>query len=314
MRFLIYGAGALGQALGCLLGVDGHQVDFLLRKRFISNILQSGLHVAGILGDFSLKLNSDDLHENLADVSDRYYNYVLLTTKAYDTKKAVEDLATIGHRFSHIVSLQNGCGNVEILKERFGHEKTLGGRVITGFEIIAPGQVNITVSADAIHIGSSTRGLKPESVRKLAAAISKAGHQCRAVEDIYQSLFSKLLYNCTLNPLGAILGVHYGLLADQNDTRQLMKNVIDETYSVISALGGKTAWLDSASYKREFFDKLIPATYHHRPSMLQDLENGKPTEIDALTGYVSMKGQSLGIATPTCNLLTSLVKFKEYSS
>lgn len=313
MKFLIYGAGALGQALGCLLGAGGHQVDFILRERFIPHLLENGLHVDGILGEFSLTINSENLHENIQEYSSNYYDYVLVTTKAYDTKKTVKDVALIEDHFSHIVSLQNGCGNIELLQERFGAEKTLGARVITGFEITAPGQVNITVSADAIHIGSSTRGLIPASASNLAAAISKAGHRCLAVEDIYQSLYTKLLYNCTLNPLGAVLGVHYGALADQNETRQIMKTLIEETYAVISALGGETAWPDSESYTTEFFDKLIPVTYNHRPSMLQDLENGKPTEIDALTGYVSRKGQALGIATPTCNLLTSLVKFKENS-
>jgi len=311
MRFLIYGAGALGQALGCLLGADSHKVDFILRKRFMPSLLEKGLQVSGILGDHTLQLSQENLKESVKDISGERYDYVLLTTKAYDTAEAISSLASIENNFRHIVSMQNGCGNVEQVKEKFGSDKTLGARVITGFEITAPGLVDITVSADAIHVGASRRGDLPASVTELTAAITAAGHPCQAVEDIYQSLFAKLLYNCTLNPLGAILGVPYGLLAEQEDTRKIMSDIIEETFEVITRLGGSTPWPDGQSYREEFFARLIPATYNHRPSMLQDLENGKPTEVDALTGYVSRAGHRLGIPTPACSLLTSLVKFKE---
>ena len=313
MKFLIYGAGALGQALGCLLKSTGHDVDFILRQRFIPSLLQYGLQVTGIFGSYSVSLHPSHLFEETSRVSNRSYDYVLLTTKAYDTSKAIKELVQISNQFKHIVSMQNGCGNVEQLEAFFGSEKALGARVITGFEITSPGQVEITVSADAIHVGSCIHGVIPQAAEKLAEIITAAGHPCLAVEDIYRSLFTKLLYNCTLNPLGAVLGVHYGKLAERQETRQIMTRIIEETYAVILALGGKTDWPDAESYKQAFFEKLIPATSNHRPSMLQDLENHKPTEIDALTGYVSLQGRRHNIPTPTCDLLSCLVKFKECS-
>lgn len=310
MRFLIYGAGALGQAMGCLLAADGHEVDLVLRQRFIAKILQDGLKVGGIFGNYKASFSKSNLMEKI-DQAEGHYDYVLLTTKAYDTETAIDDIQKIAGKVDSIVSMQNGCGNIEMLKHQFGSEKTLGARVITGFEIESTGQVSITVSADAIHVGGCNRGPSPQKVLDLAAAIASAGHPCTAVEDVYQSLYSKLLYNCTLNPLGAILGVHYGLLVEQQETKDIMDRVIEETFDVITALGGTTDWPDAASYRRVFYDKLIPATYNHRPSMLQDLENKKPTEIDALSGYVSQQGRLYQVPTPTGDLLASLVKFKE---
>jgi 2-dehydropantoate 2-reductase len=310
MKILIYGAGALGQALGCILAADGHQIDLVLRPRFIEQIAESGLQVTGILGDFSAPKEKCTLFHHI-DQADKSYDYVLITTKTYDTAMAVRDIATLGDRAAVVVSMQNGCGNVEMLERCFGPAKTLGARVITGFAIVRPGLIDITVSADGIHVGGCVRGSMPGTARRLAEMIARAGHPALAVEDIHLSLFAKLLYNCALNPLGAILGVHYGLLAEREETRQLMNKVIDETFAVITALGGYLPWPAPDAYKKFFYDTLVPATYNHRPSMLQDLENGKPTEVDALTGYVSAQGSRLHLTSTVCEFLTALVKFKE---
>ena len=79
----------------------------------------------------------------------------------------------------------------------------------------------------------------------------------------------------------------------------------------MKAIGATLPWDSPEQYQSVFYETLLPATYDHRPSMLQDLEQGKPTEIDAFAGYVSKNGKKHGIATPTCDLLCSLIRFKE---
>jgi len=311
MNFLIFGAGALGQALGCLLAADGHRVDLVIRKRFMDAIAQKGLKVTGIFGDFSTEAKRLRLMESLRSQPGNNYDAALITTKSYDTAEAVTAIAGLKEFAGPVVSMQNGCGNVEQLKAYFGRKRTFGARVITGFEITAPGTIRITVSADDVHVGSCIRGTIPKFAHTLAEAINHAGLPCRAVADIYQDLFAKLLYNCALNPLGAILGVHYGELGDSRETRIIMNRIINETFAVIHGLGGSTPWPDGESYRAIFYDTLLPATYNHRPSMLQDLEQGKPTEVEALVGYVAERGEQLGIPAPTCALLAGLVRFKE---
>jgi len=310
MNFLIFGAGALGQALGCLLAADGHCVDLVTRKRFIDAISKKGLKVTGIFGDFA---DPKQLHllEHLSSHPEKNYDAALITTKSYDTAEAVTAISKLKNFNGPVVSMQNGCGNIEQVVDCFGSERAYGARVITGFEIIRPGEVRITVSADDVHVGSSVRYTIPSFARRLAEAINRAGLPCIAVKDIYQDLFAKLLYNCALNPLGAILGVHYGALGDNTETRIIMDQVICETFAVIRGLGGSTPWSNAESYCRFFYSTLLPATYNHRPSMLQDLEQGKSTEVEALVGYVAKQGEHVGIPTPTCSLLAGLVHFKE---
>lgn len=313
MRFLIYGAGALGQALGCMLAVQGHNVTLIIRERFIKSISERGLSVSGLFGDFHVQGNSIGLFPTLDTVDDYDFDYILITTKSYGTAQAVSEIATLDHCSCPVVSLQNGCGNVEQIIRQFGSDRSLGARVITGFEIQQPAVVKITVSADDIHIGTAVPGSNSQSARRLAGAINQAGLPTIPVEDINQSLFAKLLYNCALNPLGALLGVNYGALSEHDDTRTVMNTIIEETFSVISVLGGTPPWKSAAHYQDHFYQILLPATYDHRSSMLQDLENNKPTEIEALTGYVSCQGKMNGISTPVCELLTSLIRFKEQS-
>jgi 2-dehydropantoate 2-reductase len=236
---------------------------------------------------------------------------ILLTTKTYDTDKAIADIVGLSQCYCPVVSLQNGCGNLEKLEERLGRERSLAGRVITGFEIDQPGRVKITVSADAVHIGGCVRGVVPTAAKRLAEALDHAGLPSIAVDDVSQSLYAKLLYNCALNPLGAILGVHYGALSESTETKMIMDQVIEETFAVITAMGGSTPWPNAAAYRKVFYSSLVPATYNHRPSMLQDLENNKPTEVEAMVGYVVIQGKKYGVPTPASDFLAAMVRFKQ---
>ncbi len=311
MRFLIYGAGALGQAIGCMLATDGHEVDLVLRERFQKILETNGLKVTGIFGDYEVAPGRLNLVTNLNCLDGSPYEYVLITTKAYDTENAVKDITGLHGFQGTVVSMQNGCGNMEQVEAAFGSNRSLGARVITGFEIERPGIVRITVSADEVHVGGCRQGHIPGTAVRFAEAVNKAGLPCCAVDDIHKDLFAKLLYNCALNPLGAILGVHYGALSDSVDCREIMDRVIEETFMVIDAMGFATHWQGAEVYKEIFYGKLVPVTYDHRPSMLQDIEQEKPTEVEALIGYVAAQGKKSGVATPACDILAALVRFKE---
>jgi len=311
MKFLLFGAGAVGQAVGCMLSAAGNHVDMIVRERYLNDLRSDGLTVTGIFGEYHADTEKTGYFSTIPAVKTNNYDYALITTKSYDTGCALTELSKLDNQNFDVVSLQNGCGNFEKLIERFGHRRSLAARVITGFEIEHTGLVRITVSADAVHIGGSTEGDIPESAVRLAAAIHDAGLPAEPTSYIQRDLLAKLLYNSALNPLGASLGVHYGALGDDPGTRAIMSAVIREVFAVIQAMEAETNWSTAEDYESFFYGEQIPATYNHRSSMLQDIEKGKRTEIDALTGYVSAQGSRHNVPTPVCDTMTELIRFME---
>jgi 2-dehydropantoate 2-reductase len=126
-------------------------------------------------------------------------------------------------------------------------------------------------------------------------------------------LWAKVVYNAALNPLGALLKVHYGALPEHADSRAVMDAVIDEAFVVAAAEGVELPWATAEAYRREFYERLVPVTAEHRSSMLQDLERGRPTEIDAINGEVWRRARLHGIAVPTNEILTRLLRLRSPS-
>jgi 2-dehydropantoate 2-reductase len=196
------------------------------------------------------------------------------------------------------------------LSEVFGPDRVLAGRVITGFVIPHPGQVRITVHADAVTIGRFD-GQPAEQAERLANVLAAAGLPARQSLQVQAELWAKILYNCALNPLGAILGVTYGQLAASPATRSLMDRVIDEAYAVMQAKSLPRLIASPAEFRGAFYSRMVPPTAAHAPSMFQDIRAGKKTEIDALNGAVVSLGRSAGLATPVNEVLVGMVKFLE---
>ena len=118
-----------------------------------------------------------------------------------------------------------------------------------------------------------------------------------------------MLYNCPLNALGALLEVPYGLLGEKESTREIMKGIVDEVFAVMCAMGYETHWKSAQEYLKEFYETLLPSTYEHESSMLQDLKSGKVTEIEAINGVVVNEGTNRNIAVPYNILVSNLVRF-----
>jgi 2-dehydropantoate 2-reductase len=118
-----------------------------------------------------------------------------------------------------------------------------------------------------------------------------------------------MLYNCALNPLGAILDVPYGELAKSPFTKDLMNRITGEVFAVMTAAGFRTHWQSAEGFLKAFYDKLVPATAGHKSSMLQDIAAGKKTEIDSLTGAVLALADRHHIDVPYNRAVFSLIKF-----
>jgi 2-dehydropantoate 2-reductase len=313
MRVLIYGAGAVGLGLASCLSKSQAEVCLLARPDTIRALRQGGLGRTGIFGAFHAEPNSFAAYQSLGEIQNRTFDFILVCTKSFDSAGAAEDLWRHPGLFSphtKIVLCQNGWGNAEKFVVHFPKERIYSARVITGFTRRKPNEVEITVHADAIHIGSLFGG-ELTAVEQLAKAIAEGGIPSVTVPDIEKDIWAKMLYNCALNPLGAILDVPYGALAENPWSRDLMNHIIEEVFRVMTAAGYRTHWRSADGFMKVFYDRLVPDTASHKSSTLQDIAAGRKTEIDALTGAVLALADEHHVEIAFNCAIYALIKFVE---
>jgi 2-dehydropantoate 2-reductase len=304
MHYLIMGAGALGTVFGGMLRRAGHRVDFWGRGAHFAALQQHGLSIDGIWGEIHLGPVS-------VPAPGRRYEVVLLCVKSFDTQAACRQLRPLVPPQGLIISLQNGLGNLEQIARECPQAIPVGGRVIFGARLSRPGLATVTVYADRVLLGLTPPAPPPPLLEQVAAHLDAAGIPTALVDDILPHLWAKVLYNGALNPLGAILGVTYGELAAHPATRELMTVLIAEMYEVAQARGVRLLHPTAQDYCRHFFTDLVPPTAAHHPSMLQDLQHGRRTEIEALNGAICRYARELGLATPYNEAVCQLVRFLE---
>ena len=137
---------------------------------------------------------------------------------------------------------------------------------------------------------------------------TSSGINCELTYEVGKYLWAKMLYNCALNPLGAILDVNYGKLTENQYTKDLMDSIIDEIFEVINASGYETLWDSSEEYKELFYSKLVPDTYEHYSSTHQDIKRKIKTEIDSLNGKVISLGDAYDVDVSTNKIIYKLIK------
>ena len=310
MKILIYGAGAIGIALGTFLSNDNVEVDYIASKRTGNVIEHEGIYRGGILGESHIPSNKINVYYNVSEIEKDTYDYILVTVKTTSNKEVSKELGSnkgILKTTGKIIIMQNGWGNDKEYLRYFTKKQIYSARVITGFERKELNNSIVTVHADPIIIGS----LYNESINEidnLVEILNDAGMPTVASNEIDKALWAKMLYNCTLNPLGALMKVNYGKLSESKYTINIMNNLIDETFNVMTSSGYSTYFNSSDEYKKEFYDKLIISTYNHRSSTLQDMEKGIKTEIDSLTGIVIRLAKENNINVPYSEFIYNSIK------
>jgi 2-dehydropantoate 2-reductase len=300
---LIAGAGALGSLYGAFLRRAGHRVTLLGRAEHLEAIRTRGLEVDGLFGEATVA--GFELATRAGDVRGPF-DLILLAVKSPAVESTARPLVRALAANGRLLALQNGLGHVEALTALVGAERLLAAPVLIGATVPAPGRVRVTVYAKPVKIGSPTP-LGFEGARRWAETLSAAGIPSEPTDRLLAFLWEKMLYNLPLNALGAILRVPYGALAERAESRRIMDEVIGEALAIALADGADLLWTDAAACRDHFYGTLLPPTVAHRSSMLQDLESGRRTEIDALNGYVAQRGSLLGLQTPANLVLTGLV-------
>ncbi|MGA2142952.1 MAG: ketopantoate reductase family protein [Brevinematales bacterium] len=317
MRVLIYGGGAVGLGIASCLIKSGIMTSVLVHDQSRLILCREGLFRHGIFGECFFEGEKFQSISGLKDAANNLtgiFDFIIVAVKSFDSAAAALDIKEHPGILSgngRIILFQNGWGNAEEFLKYFEKNLIYNARVITGFSRPSKNHVNITVHAEPVHIGCLYDDTDFELLSPLCKAIAGGGIPCEAVSDIGSDIWAKMLYNCALNPLGAVFKVNYGRLAESPYSMQIMKSLIKEIYMVMKAAGFRTHWNTPEEYLDVFYSKLIPPTAGHQSSMLQSILAGQKTEIDAMNGAIVRLARDHNIDTPANDLIYKIIKFEE---
>ncbi len=310
MNALVIGCGAVGLSVTSALYMSGVRADLVARGQTAEALQRHGVARRGILGDAVVPPGKLRVFDTI-DTAPGGYDYIIISAKATANADIAVQLARrqkdILAPHGRIVLFQNGYGNEQAYLPTFSTAQIYHASFAIGFKRPEPFISEATVLLTPMSIGSIF-GHPSQACRPLAEAIDGGGIPCTLTDEIDKTLWAKLLYNCALNPLSAILKTSYGGLIKSTSSVALIKAVITEVFAVMHASGHETFWPDAEQYTQAFFETILPPTYAHRSSTLQDIERKIPTEIDSLNGAVVKMGEQLGIGTPHNRVLTQMIK------
>ena len=306
MRTLIVGVGALGGVIAGRLRVSGAQVSLATRDPASAALLRaSGLLVTGIGG--SLSVGMPDV-AGIDEYSTRgSFDLVVLATKARDAISAAPRVAQLLGEAGTLLPIQNGTVS-QILADQLGGERVLGGLSNLGATMTEPGQYEQR-NHGHILIGELAGGesARVERVRRWLGR----GVEVRVTTNLRGAAWSKLLLNCAVTTIGAVAGCAMRNYVSLPEGRDLFDRAYDEALSVALASGARPERMLVDPVPPGWNGRSVPSDAHEawlaevlkaygdlKPSMLQDFERHRTTEVDFINGYVVSLGQRLNVATP----------------
>lgn len=224
-------------------------------------------------------------------------HYALVFVKAWQTGRTAEQLAKCLAANGLALTLQNGVGNREALAKVLGVPRVTLGVTTAGATLLGPGLVRPSGEA-VITLSAHPR------LAALSNLLQSAGFVIETAPDATALLWGKLVINAAINPLTALLGVPNGELVNRTTARALLHAVVREAAAVAVAQGIRLPYPDPVIA----VETIARRTATNLSSMLQDVQRGAPTEIEAICGAIIQAGEQKGVATPINRTLLQLVK------
>jgi 2-dehydropantoate 2-reductase len=302
MKICVVGCGAIGSLfaghLARLEDVEVHAFD--VARPHVEAINARGLRVSG-QADFSVRLHATDDPASLPRC-----DFGIVATKSIHTRAAIAQAARAFDASSAVCSVQNGLGNEEIIAEYV--PLVIRGTTFPAGHLVEPGHVCYDIQGKTWIGPFEPTGTPFETVERLGALLNRAGLETVVLRDARGAQWTKLVFNASTNPVGALTGLHHGAATFFPATGELFNALIYECEAVAKALG---IALDHDP--REMVRYAANAPGKHKASMLQDVEARRPTEVDFMNGAIVREGERLGIPTPLNRAVWALVKGLEHS-
>ncbi|HGJ65532.1 TPA: 2-dehydropantoate 2-reductase [bacterium] len=305
MKIVVVGPGAMGCLFAGLLAESELYDVWLLDKNEIraKEISDYGITIEGIGG----KRTIENLHVVSNSALIRYADLIIISVKSYDTLKATDSIKQIIRDNTIVITLQNGLNNVETISEIIGKEKVIAGITSLGATMLDVGHIRHAGVGDTV-IGEID-GTISKRIESVAEIFRNANIQIKITDNIYGSIWGKLIINASINPITAITRLSNGELLEHEYTRNLLRLSAEESANVALASNILLPYDDPVFA----VESTCRVTHLNVSSMLQDVLKGKKTEIDAINGEIVKEGKKNGIKTPINESLTYLIKGIESS-
>ena len=274
MRILVVGAGAIGGYFGGRLLEAGQDVVFLVRSRRAAALAEHGLSIQSRLGDFHAPAPPVVTEEGLAGP----FDLVLLSCKAYDLEGAIASFATAVGPQTAILPLLNGMRHLDVLADRFGAERVLGGQCVISATLDASGGIVHLNDLHSLTFGELAGG-RTSRIEAIAAAMSGARFDARLSEEMRQDMWEKWLFIASAAGITCLMRAAIGDIAAAG-AADLVTGLLDECAAIATAEGypPRKPSLERARAAFTAPGSLLTA------SMLRDIEGGMPTEGDHILG------------------------------
>jgi 2-dehydropantoate 2-reductase len=302
MKLCIVGCGAVGSLfaahLARLKDVEVYALD--VWREHVAAINAKGLQLSGAAAFIArLKASTDAGELPRCD-------YGIVATKSIHTGSAMARAARLFDDHSAVCSVQNGVGNEEIIAEHVKY--VIRGTTFPAGHVVEPGHVSYDISGDT-WIGPFEPSRTPmANVKELAELLTRAGMNTIGMEDARGAQWSKLIFNASTNPVGALTRLHHGAATFFPATGDLFNALIEEGIAVARAHG-----IELHGDPRDLVMKGAKAPGKHKASMLQDILAERQTEVDFMNGAIVQWGEKAGVPTPLNKAMWALIKGLEHS-
>jgi 2-dehydropantoate 2-reductase len=302
MRVCVAGAGVIGSLFAGHLARVAEVSALTRRDEHACALRERGLTVSG-RAEFTAQLAAATDPEQLP-VPD----LVIVACKGTDLERLMERLAGRWPEAT-LMTVQNGIGADEVAA-RFGDWKLL--TAVTFMSGTRRSDVEVEYVLDTATWIGPARGATPADARAVAELIELSGLKAEAFDDLRPSQWSKLIFNATVNTVAALTGLphdpHFAQLDDPGDLGHLVRQLMDEGKEVAAAVG--------VTLREDPWEMNVHATRRgsaHYPSMLEDVEARRPTEVDTITGALVREARRVGVPVPLHETMYRLIKAREAS-
>lgn len=303
MKIAVVGAGAMGSLFGGLLAEAGNEVWLNdLWVEHVDAINKNGLCIQRNGKQRLIPIKATVCFEEIDKVE-----LVIIFVKSIQTRDAAETAKQLIDQDGYVLTLQNGMGNAEVIADVFDARRVIAGITSQGATILGPGHILHAGSGPTLIGGWSSSRKGHQYAETVAKMLTLAGIDADAVKSIHPVIWDKLLVNIGINAITALTNIKNGELLDLDATRQLSRAAVEEAAAVARAQG-----IDVREEAVEHVFNIAKMTATNRSSMGQDVDHKRPTEIDAINGFIIREAGRLGLSVPVNQTITALIKTLQY--